>query len=69
MYRLRSHVAASAGAKIIPKTAAWEHGSRRGTSVPIIVPMVPAVGFNAPIGRFEHLVAPWQAEIAGRDEN
>jgi NitT/TauT family transport system permease protein len=34
--------------------------------VPIIVLMVLAVGFNALIGRFERIVAPWQEEIAGR---
>ena len=37
--------------------------------VPIIVLMVLAVGLNALIGWFEHIVAPWQAEIAGRDQN
>jgi len=37
--------------------------------VPIIVLMVLAVGFNALIGWFERIVAPWQAEIAGRDQN
>jgi ABC-type nitrate/sulfonate/bicarbonate transport system permease component len=37
--------------------------------VPIIVLMVLAVGLNALIGWFERVVAPWQAEIAGRDEN
>jgi hypothetical protein len=29
--------------------------------------MVLAVGFNALIGRFERVVAPWPAEIADRD--
>ncbi len=37
--------------------------------VPIILLMVLAVGLNALIGRFERLVAPWQDEIAGRDQN
>ncbi len=37
--------------------------------VPIIVLMVLAVGLNALIGWIEHIVAPWQAEIAGRDQN
>ncbi len=37
--------------------------------VPIIVLMVLAVGLNALIGRIERAVAPWQAEIAGRDQN
>ncbi len=36
--------------------------------VPIIVLMVLAVGLNALIGLVERRVAPWQAEIAGRDE-
>lgn len=35
--------------------------------VPIIVLMVMAVGLNALIGVIEHKVAPWQAEISGRD--
>jgi len=37
--------------------------------VPIILLMILAVGLNALIGWFERVVAPWQAEIAGRDEN
>jgi ABC-type nitrate/sulfonate/bicarbonate transport system permease component len=37
--------------------------------VPIIVLMVLAVGLNSLIGWFERVVAPWQAEIAGRDQN
>jgi NitT/TauT family transport system permease protein len=37
--------------------------------VPIIVLMVLAVGLNALIGWFERIVAPWQAEIAGRDQS
>ena len=36
--------------------------------VPILVLMVLAVGLNALIGFVERRVAPWQAEIAGRDE-
>src|SRR5262245_17595691 len=36
--------------------------------VPIIVLMVLAIGLNALIGFVERRVAPWQAEIAGRDE-
>jgi NitT/TauT family transport system permease protein len=36
--------------------------------VPIIVLMVLAVGLNSLIGWFERAVAPWQAEIAGRDQ-
>ena len=35
--------------------------------VPIIILMLMAVGLNRLIGWFEHKVAPWQAEIAGRD--
>jgi NitT/TauT family transport system permease protein len=35
--------------------------------VPIILLMVMAVGLNSLIGVIEHKVAPWQAEIAGRD--
>ncbi len=35
--------------------------------VPIIILMVMAVGLNWLIGFVERLVAPWQAEIAGRD--
>jgi hypothetical protein len=35
----------------------------------MFVPMALAVGLNALIGWFEHIVAPWQAEIAGRDQN
>jgi ABC-type nitrate/sulfonate/bicarbonate transport system permease component len=35
--------------------------------VPILILMVMAVGLNALIGWVEHKVAPWQAEIAGRD--
>ena len=37
--------------------------------VPIIVLMVLAVGLNSLIGWIERIVAPWQAEIAGRDQN
>jgi NitT/TauT family transport system permease protein len=37
--------------------------------VPIIVLMILAVGLNALIGWIERMVAPWQAEIAGRDQN
>jgi NitT/TauT family transport system permease protein len=35
--------------------------------VPIIILMVMAIGLNGLIGFVEHRVAPWQAEIAGRD--
>jgi NitT/TauT family transport system permease protein len=35
--------------------------------VPIIILMVMAVGLNSLIGLIERKVAPWQAEIAGRD--
>jgi NitT/TauT family transport system permease protein len=35
--------------------------------VPIVVLMVMAIGLNAVIGLVERRVAPWQAEIAGRD--
>jgi NitT/TauT family transport system permease protein len=35
--------------------------------VPIFLLMVMAVGLNGLIGYIEHRVAPWQAEIAGRD--
>jgi NitT/TauT family transport system permease protein len=35
--------------------------------VPIIILMLMAVGLNGLIGFVEHRVAPWQAEIAGRD--
>jgi NitT/TauT family transport system permease protein len=35
--------------------------------VPIIILMLMAVGLNTLIGIVEHKVAPWQAEIAGRD--
>ncbi|MGB8075573.1 MAG: ABC transporter permease [Pseudolabrys sp.] len=35
--------------------------------VPIIILMVMAIGLNSLIGFFERKVAPWQAEIAGRD--
>ncbi len=37
--------------------------------VPIVVLMVLAVGLNALIGWLERIIAPWQAEIAGRDQN
>lgn len=36
--------------------------------VPIVVLMVLAVGLNGLIGLVERRVAPWQAEIAGRDQ-
>jgi NitT/TauT family transport system permease protein len=36
--------------------------------VPIVVLMVMAIGLNYLIGAVEQFVAPWQAEIAGRDE-
>ena len=36
--------------------------------VPIVVLMVMAIGLNSLIGVFERWVAPWQAEIAGRDQ-
>jgi ABC-type nitrate/sulfonate/bicarbonate transport system permease component len=35
--------------------------------VPIVVLMVMAIGLNSLIGLIERWVAPWQAEIAGRD--
>jgi len=35
--------------------------------VPIIILMVMAIGLNSFIGWVEHKVAPWQAEITGRD--
>jgi ABC-type nitrate/sulfonate/bicarbonate transport system permease component len=36
--------------------------------VPIVVLMVMAIGLNSLIGVVERWVAPWQAEIAGRDQ-
>src|SRR5262244_334492 len=36
--------------------------------VPIVVLMVMAIGLNGLIGLIERRVAPWQAEIAGRDQ-
>src|ERR1700730_1946745 len=36
--------------------------------VPIVILMVLAIGLNTLIGAVEHWVAPWQAEIAGRDQ-
>jgi ABC-type nitrate/sulfonate/bicarbonate transport system permease component len=36
--------------------------------VPILLLMVMAIGLNSLIGLTERLVAPWQAEIAGRDQ-
>lgn len=36
--------------------------------VPIVVLMVMAIGLNSLIGVVERRVAPWQAEIAGRDQ-
>jgi NitT/TauT family transport system permease protein len=36
--------------------------------VPIVILMVMAIGLNYLIGAVERYVAPWQAEIAGRDE-
>jgi ABC-type nitrate/sulfonate/bicarbonate transport system permease component len=36
--------------------------------VPIVILMVMAIGLNYLIGAVERWVAPWQAEIAGRDE-
>jgi ABC-type nitrate/sulfonate/bicarbonate transport system permease component len=35
--------------------------------VPIVMLMVMAIGLNGLIGLIERRVAPWQAEIAGRD--
>ncbi|HZD88986.1 MAG TPA: ABC transporter permease subunit, partial [Pseudolabrys sp.] len=35
--------------------------------VPIIILMLMAIGLNSLIGWVEHKVAPWQAEITGRD--
>ena len=37
--------------------------------VPIIVLMAIAVGLNHLVGWLERVIAPWQAEIAGRDRN
>jgi ABC-type nitrate/sulfonate/bicarbonate transport system permease component len=37
--------------------------------VPIVVLMVMAIGLNSLIGLVERLVAPWQAEISGRDQS
>ena len=37
--------------------------------VPIIVLMVIAIGLNLLIGWIERVIAPWQAEIAGREQN
>jgi NitT/TauT family transport system permease protein len=36
--------------------------------VPIVLLMVMAIGLNSLIGFIEHRVAPWQAEIAGREQ-
>jgi NitT/TauT family transport system permease protein len=36
--------------------------------VPVLLLMVMAIGLNSLIGLVERLVAPWQAEIAGRDQ-
>jgi NitT/TauT family transport system permease protein len=36
--------------------------------VPIVVLMVLAIGLNGLIGAVERAIAPWQAEIAGRDQ-
>ena len=36
--------------------------------VPIVILMMMAIGLNYLIGAVERWVAPWQAEIAGRDE-
>ncbi len=36
--------------------------------VPIVILMMMAIGLNTLIGAVEHWVAPWQAEIAGRDQ-
>ena len=36
--------------------------------VPIVVLMAMAIGLNSLIGLVERMVAPWQAEIAGRDQ-
>ena len=36
--------------------------------VPIVILMVMAIGLHYVIGAVERWVAPWQAEIAGRDE-
>ncbi len=38
------------------------------TFVPIIIIMLMAVGLNFLVGAIERWVAPWQAEIAGRDQ-
>ena len=37
--------------------------------VPIIVLMAIAIGLNRLIGQLERVIAPWQAEIAGREQN
>jgi NitT/TauT family transport system permease protein len=37
------------------------------TFVPVLIIMLMAVGLNFLVGAIERLVAPWQAEIAGRD--
>jgi len=37
--------------------------------VPIVLLMIMAIGLNSLIGLVERWVAPWQAEIAGRDQN
>ena len=38
------------------------------TFVPIIIIMLLAVALNSLVGLIERWVAPWQAEIAGRDQ-
>ena len=38
------------------------------TFVPIIIIMLMAVSLNFLVGAIERWVAPWQAEIAGRDQ-
>jgi hypothetical protein len=35
--------------------------------VPVVIIMLMAVSLNVPVGAIERWVAPWQAEIAGRD--
>jgi len=44
------------------------HRDTATTFVPIIVIRLMAVALNFVIGAVERWVAPWQAEIAGRDQ-
>lgn len=68
MIRLSRQRAAESAGMVRLRRAFTPPSPRSGvTAVPVVILMVLAIGLNALIIWLEHRIAPWQAEIAGRD--